>query len=293
MNPASSSSKGRMLHNSWLSGDVINPRLIVATMFCGLLLGLAAPAEEDSADSKAAAALRLMHDEMAKLKVTVKPGSKSVAAEFKTGPILRYTDPQRAFPDATLWAWTVDGVPVVFSKLERIEGPKTRWQYCIASVCEDRVAVRWADGSVWGSTRAGIEFKKLDQKDPPQKTAALRLIQMRTIVRNFRAVTTDREEQSEEMRVLTQPLLRYSNPGQTLIDGAVFGLSSNGTNPDSLLLVQVHQSENQPPIWEYGCLAMTGDAVSIELDGKNVFRHPAATGPGDFGHWAWIVRTAQ
>lgn len=252
-------------------------------------------ADETPESAKATAAVRLMHDEVARLKVTVERKPKPLVAELKADPILRYTDPLREFPDATLWVWTVDGRPAAFSKLERIgKAESPHWQYCLATVNDERIDVKWPDGIVWKSRRAGLEFHKLDEKSPPQKTAPLRLVQLRTLARTFRATTTERDDKPEEMRLLTQPIMRYSNPDQKLTDGAVFVLASNGTNPDALLLIQVRQPVNETnPVWEYGCLGLTGDAVNVELEGQAVFKHLGARGPGDHGHWLWVVISSQ
>lgn len=234
-------------------------------------------------------AIRRMHDEISKLKITVEREGKPVLAEMKSEPILHYTDPQRKFPDATLWAWMLDGEPVLFSKLERMGGNPPQSQYCIATSQDAKITVRWPDGIAWKSRKAGIDFQQIDQTDQPQKTPQLRLIQLRTIAKQFHATTTDGENQKEEMRLLPQPILRYSNPQRAIVDGSVFALTSNGTNPDALLLIQIRQPKGSPAAWEFGLVGMTGDAVAVDLNGKSVYQHPGKPGPGDHGYWLWTV----
>lgn len=248
---------------------------------------------EDGGNAKSTAAIQSMHDEIANLKITVERESMWVPAVLKGEPILHYTDPQRLFPDATLWVWLLDGQPILFSKLERMGGNPPQTQYCMATAHQARIAARWPDGIVWKSQKAGIQFRPIDQADLPQKTAPLRLVQLRSIARKFRATTTDHVNQSEEMRMLTQPILRYSNAGQSLVDGAVFALTSNGTNPDALLLVQVRHHQGDKPVWEYGCLGMTGDHVAVEFDGQSVYKHAGKPGPGDHGYWLWTIAPTQ
>lgn len=271
------------LRDSWL----LNAITMVFLLLCGSIIA------EDAPDAqKSSAAITKMQGEMSKIKFAViRDRGKEVDAELKSEPIFRYADPQRAFPDAALWIWTLGGRPVGFSKLERIGEDKTlSWQYCLTSANDERLAVRWSDGIVWKSRKAAFTFQSTDDKDAVQKTSSLRLVQLRNIARHFRASTTDRESNPEEMRLLAQPIYRYSSPESSVVDGAVFGLVSNGTNPDALLLIQVRQPEKESqPVWEYGCLALSGDKVSFELDGKTVFQHPGASGPGDHGHWLWLV----
>jgi hypothetical protein len=247
---------------------------------------------QDKPDAKVAAEIQLMQDEVSQLKVSAnREKGKEVTAELKREPILRYTDPQRAFPDATLWVWTIEGRPALFSKLERChEKTVPSWQYCITAVNDERVAVRWQDGITWKSRKPALKFQNIDVKEAAQRTPALRLVQLRNLARRFRARTTDRQSNTEEMRLLAQPIFRYSSTAQNVIDGAVFGVVSNGTNPDALLLIQVLQSADESqPVWEYGCLGMSGDEITFDLDESTIFTHGAAQSPGDYGHWLWLV----
>lgn len=263
---------------------------VVSSLFFVTLTNSPAPLRgEGISDPKTEAAIKSMHDEIQRLKVTVERNSKSLRTELKPEPILHYTDPQRHFPDATLWVWMLDGRPVLFSKCERLGGTLPQTQFCITCAHEPRVAVRRADGTLWKSRSAGIEFQKLAHDEQPQKTPQLRVIQLRGLAKRFRGVTTDRENQKEEMRLLSQPILRYSNADQSLVDGAVFAIVSNGTNPDALLVIQVSRTSDGNALWEYGCVGMSGDAVSIELEGKPAYKHESKISPGDHGYWLWTV----
>jgi hypothetical protein len=249
-------------------------------------------AQDTTEAQKLPPAITKMHGELSKIKFAIiRDKGNEVQAELKREPILRYTDPQREFPDAALWVWTVDGRPAGFSKVERLGTGRTlSWQYCVSAVNDEKLAVRWPDGIAWRSRKAAFQFRTLDDNQDVQKSAPLRLVQLRNLARRFSASTVDRESNREEMRMLAQPIFRYSCPdsAEKLLDGAVFAMASNGTNPDALLLIQARQSE-KGAVWEYGCLAMTGDRVSFQLDDKSVFEHEGALSPGDHGHWLWLV----
>lgn len=266
---------------------------LLAIIVIGSRVGDVTLLADDAPDpQRSSAALIKMQGEMSKIKFAViREKGKELWAELKSEPILRYTDPQRAFPDAGLWIWTIDGLPVGFSKLERLgNATAPSWQYCLSVVNDDQVAVRWTEGITWKSREAAFKFRGTNDKDIPQKTAALRLAQLRNIANRFRATTYVRGADREEMRLLAQPIHRYANSELSVVDGAVFGLVSNGTNPDALLLVQVRLAgKDRQPVWEYGCLGMTGDEVVFELDDKKAFDHKGALTPGDYGHWVWLV----
>jgi hypothetical protein len=69
----------------------------------------------------------------------------------------------------------------------------------------------------------------------------------------------------------------------------VFGLTSNGTNPDVLLVVEALGKPESNARWRYGVVAMTGDAVEVVLKDKTVWTKPYTDGPGDHRSWMWYV----
>jgi len=266
--------------------------LVLAAQVCRSAPALA---EDPAPSARTIEAVRQMREEVGKLKVAVEGRPKGVVAELRAEPILRYTDPQREFPDATLWVWTIDGRPALFSKLERMTQNRIQtWQFCLSAVNDDRISVRFGQGIVWKSKAAGLKFQAMKDQPPLPKTTELRLAQMRSAARRFNASTTDGENMKEEMRLLTQPMLRYSSEAQSILDGAVFGIASNGTNPDALMLIQYRKSEGQlEPILEYGFLGMSADEVTVTLDGVTVFTHARRNAPGDHGHWLWLLLSSD
>lgn len=65
-------------------------------------------------------------------------------AELVPNPVFRYSDEQRAIPDATLWVWTRNARPVAFQKVEgNNHGGGQGWTICFASLSEQLVHVRW------------------------------------------------------------------------------------------------------------------------------------------------------
>jgi hypothetical protein len=47
------------------------------------------------------------------------------------------------------------------------------------------------------------------------------------------------EMQKQEIRRLATPVYRYADVGAGLRNGVIFGLTTNGTNPDLLLLIEL------------------------------------------------------
>ncbi len=102
-------------------------------------------------------------------------------------------------------------------------------------------AVRGAR-TVWEPSQPGIELKPLADAAPPAESAALRLVQLRSLSREFTAFHDDEGQPPEELRLLTQPIYRYENTSTDLIDGALFAFVQ-GTDPEVLLLIEARRDD--------------------------------------------------
>src|SRR5262249_41849480 len=69
-----------------------------------------------------------------------------------------------------------------------------------------------------------------------------------------------------ETRTMAKPLFEYVDPQTKLPLGAIFGMSSTGTNPDLLLLVEVRRGADGKERWEYAHARMTSASVRVRLD---------------------------
>ncbi len=78
----------------------------------------------------------------------------------------------------------------------------------------------------------------------------------------------------QEMRRLPSPIHRYSDEATGLADGVIFGLTTNGTNPDMLVLIELREDRQKDPRWEYGIVKMTSADIHIRLDGVEVYSSP-------------------
>jgi hypothetical protein len=189
-----------------------------------------------------------MRAQVTALHVTVEAKPAPVAAELRSTPIFRYNDPVRRFPDATVWVWEVEQLPVAVCKLERISIPGAGWQYCFASLSDEIVAATWGDRFEWRAREPGVRWRTLSQMTPRDSDSA-RLTQLRQLARPFAGVIRNpHSEQQEEMRLLPTPLLRCGDPAGPVRDGALFGLTSKGVNPDSLLLLRLTKNAAGQPL---------------------------------------------
>lgn len=248
-------------------------------------------AQEQRVSSEKPSAIVAMQHEIAKLRVMIPNDSVDLTCKLHPDPILRYSDPAREFPDATLWLWTRDGSPSVVSKLERARvATGMVWQYCLAGASEESAVVHWEDETEWKATRGGLEWKPLALEQVPKAAPTGRLIQFRELARSFAGTITTHEGDKEELRLLTQPLFRYASETRRVSDGVVFGLASNGTNPECLLMLQIRRAnKGDLATWEFGCIGLSAELMDIRRGTEVVFRHEGALNPGHHGHWLWSV----
>jgi hypothetical protein len=212
-------------------------------------------------------------------------GDKREDSKLVEKPIFRYSDELRGIEDAAIWLWSAHGRPVAALKVERYrEGRlKTPWLYCFASLSSELVRAEWVDAKPFQARQPGTVWRQLDDK--PGSTRAARLLQMREMARRFSAeLLKDAEgKQRMQMRLLTQPLFRYEE-SEEVLDGAVFGFTGTGTNPDALLLLDLPSKGS----WRFGIVGMTAEGLRIRLQ-ERVYEFPFTAGTGTvFDSWCYF-----
>lgn len=109
---------------------------------------------------------------------------------------------------------------------------------------------------VWTPPESGLEFQQLVTARPDENPARRR-IQMKSIAREFSAITGDAEAKRQqgvnELRLLPTPLYRYpadlkSDDG--VFDGAVFAFVVGGGNPQFFLILEAVR-EDKHTHWRY------------------------------------------
>lgn len=249
--------------------------LLVATIVCcaALAANLANGAEQDDKQREQARRERLlvqMRELAQQTQVRFQHGDRQ--PQLLASPVFRYDDKPRRFLDATLWVWTEEGRPVAFEKIEAMELSVPAWQYCLASVSEELLEVKWSSGLRFRSTEPGIEFRPLPEAPDVAAGAAQRKRQARELAPNFsaRIVTEPTANQSEAMRLLPRPIFEYSEAGSKAFLGAVFGLTTSGTNPDLLLLLEA-RGEDGRLNWNYALARMTTGGLKVQYHGAPVW----------------------
>jgi hypothetical protein len=256
------------------------------------LLGLAGPgrlpvaahARDEEPDGeelkqKREARLRTMHEQVKSVSVESKSDAGWEAADLHDEPLFRYADVPRAILDASLWCWGAKGRPVALTKLEMV-GPHdnfgAEWQYCMASLAEQPIHVMWSDGPPFTAAKAGVAWLPISDAPEIHDKPPARLRQMKELAKRFSAtiLIDGKESLKQEMRQLTSPIHRYADAERGLTDGTIFGFSTNGTNPDVLLIIEAASKKNLTPQWRFAVVGMTWSEYRVRLDEAEVYRMP-------------------
>ena len=107
---------------------------------------------------------------------------------------------------------------------------------------------------------------------------AARLRQMKEQIARFTVTihVDGKEKLKQEMRLLPSPIHRYADENAGLRDGVIFGLTTNGTNPDMLIVIELRTDTKRLPVWQYDVVKMTDSEVHVRLDDAEAWSSPVA-----------------
>jgi hypothetical protein len=240
------------------------------------------PARADEAeisDKQRAEHLAHMKEVASSIKLLQSAKDPGSAVKLKAEPVLRYADNSRFNNESTLWLWTSGGRPTAIAAIEYYprhpKGPQ--WLYEVASLSTQRIAAERRPELRWTAKEPGLTLQVLEDAKPIADKATRRLSQMKEMCRRFTAHESAVVEGRVELRLMSSPLFRYSDKEAGVIDGAIFAFA-NGTNPEVLLVLEANDNKDAPP-WHYALAQMTGGAVAVELDGKEIWQRGEADPP--------------
>ena len=195
-------------------------------------------------------------------------------------PLLRHNDPARAHDKGTLWAWGTSGRPIAFAEVWHETRGTGYWLHALTISSKNLVVLDSGTERLWTPERSDFELSPVPKVDPPAESKAARLRQLREIARRFTAHQFwDPDNSRFELRLLAQPVHRYSDPERGIIDGAVFILA-NGTNPEIILLLEATQVEESAPSWSYALVRTSSAELHVEFDGVEVWKDGRTPGIG-------------
>lgn len=206
--------------------------------------------------------LDLQAQRIGTMKVTWKEADDKLPTTFETTPIFKYDDPARGLVSAGLWRLGPKGRPLAIISTElqpRFYG-SPRIIYEFLSLTPKAFSITSTD-SRWSPSASEIEFKPIPNAPEPAENAPQRLIQMRAQARRFTASEVVKER--FELRLMPQPIERYTPEGSDRADGSMF-LLAFGLNPEAILFI-----ESDGKQWNYAIGRLAGASkMNAEIDGQ-------------------------
>lgn len=242
---------------------------------CGLLLTAQAAAQENDVSRQTLETMRRHVESLRAVGRT--PEGKEALLPLVATPVLRYSDPGGITTDASVWIWGDSGRPAIMAGVFFLtqEGKPPKWSCELLSLSDGGARVDSAAGWSWTPSNGNLEWLAID--DVPADTARQRLRQMKAIAERYE-LTTFQGTVTTQLRLMVQPLVRYADEEQGLIDGAIFAFAS-GTNPEALLLVECRKSA-AAPAWQ-AALARFGANRCQARRGETVVWERSAIGKWD------------
>ena len=187
-------------------------------------------------------------------------------------PLLRYSNPVRnSQSDGCTWLWLRGEVPLAATSMSVRGNAKVGAEFASFST-EPLVCLR--DGSEFWTPRSGGHLNGLFDEAVSVHTAkSIRLAQMRRLAAAFRVSMSAEAETPQDLRLLSQPIHRYSSKADGIVDGALFSFAEV-TDPEALLLIEAVQKSDEgvdSKFWRYSLSRMTSRPLVFHLNDAEVW----------------------
>jgi hypothetical protein len=202
-------------------------------------------------------------------------GEKS---ELKETAVLRYSNPGglTVTTDGAVWVWGKVGRPVALSAIffEQLPDGSDKWSCELTSLADEELLLKSPAGWKWSPAKSDLQWVRFPDSPPVADTAALRTRQLKDLARRFTASESFGEGQTDQLRLLTQPLHRYAEPDHDLVDGALMAFAA-ATNPEVLLLLEARRGDGRKATWHFAFARMGAAAAQVRKDDKVIWECPA------------------
>lgn len=215
----------------------------------------------DSEDS--AARLAIMKKSLSIHTLRASDDSKA-AYRLKAEPVFRFNNPVGAVSDGAIFLWLDenDRPAVAVQVYKTTVG---NWEHAFASLATDPVKL----GTLWSPARPGVAFKPIPNAPKPAETAEQRLVQMRSLSKEFAAAMDLDFKTRHNLRLLSKPLARYGKAGSGVLDGALFAYVLT-TDPEVYLLIEAREGKAGPE-WQYAFAPEASAPIHCSCKGAPVW----------------------
>jgi hypothetical protein len=252
--------------SSLLSGPIV--WFLSAAAFCGPLGVADEPEKAKEEETQRGEGLKNMKRSAAQYAL-LSADAPQRAFKFHETPAMRSSNAIGGSIDGVLYLWTDHGRPQAVLKLYTFNS-KT-YTHAWLSLSESPFVAERNGKVIWSPAEPGIKLREIPGAPQPAETAAKRLRQMKTLAAKFSATYTALNSDGKpfELRILTQPLLRYETDDDDRADGALFGYVQS-TAPVGLLLLESRQTRDGHR-WHYAYSSLTSGLVTARYGDEQVF----------------------
>ncbi len=240
-------------------------KLVSAALLLSIaVIGRADEPEKAKDDELTTKRYELMQKRMASVKV--KSDAEGFPEQFAPKPIFRYTDPARNYVAAAVWKLGDTGRPraIITTELHRQFYGQPRIVYEYLSLTPTKFTATGGDMR-WAPEATTLEFKPVPGTQAPDESPQRRLLQLRAIAKRFGGEELVGKEKCE-LRLLPQPIDRYTPSSADRADGAIF-IAAYGTNPEAVLFI-----ESDGKAWNYAAGRLAGaKTITLTIDGTTAW----------------------
>lgn len=191
-------------------------------------------------------------------------------------PCLRWTNPIGGAPDGIVAVFAHKGGRPVATGQFYMDGQR-QWCNEFTIIGESDVTLMRSDRVFWKPSKYICKFTDLPRSPMPADKAVARLAQMRAIAADFSVLDWFRGTK-QDLRLLRQPVYRYSEKGK-ILDGGLF-IFVLGTDPECCLLLEAYQ-DGKDYRYRYALAPVTGFRFEVRYKDRLVWSKP----PGDAGSY--------
>jgi hypothetical protein len=187
-------------------------------------------------------------------------------------PLLAFGDSARTHDNGTLWAWGTVGRPVAFMELFQGANTGARWVHAVTLTSSRQVVLVTPESGRWEPAQTPFASTPIPDAPPPAAKEPARLRELKELARQFTAHEFwDPDNSRFELRLLVQPVHRYSQPEAEIQDGAVFVIA-HGTNPEGILLIEAVGPSIDEARWHFSLARSSHAELHVEFAGKEVWK---------------------
>lgn len=205
-------------------------------------------------------------------------------------PLLKFADEERGVDFGVLWAWGESGRPAALVEMYHFGGEAPRWGYGLVRIDSRPLAAELPTNprSTWTPDSPNVKFEVLGGAAAPDGLKEVRLKQMTALAKRF-AATSTWLGQKDTLVVKEEPVHRYQDESQEVVDGGLF-LLNHDTNPELVLFLEATQNDQAGSHWRYGIARCGAAEFHVTFDQKPVLSISRFERFGESHHSAWFGR---